>query len=127
MTFIYVLSTYYVLCITYVLRTKNFVLKTPDILVDKQQGVSSSVKVVEADGLTSSFVVLTFLNMMVIFILENKGVQLGRNRFENFENAWEVKESKCENHIKMGPKIRDIIRGFQIWPQKSNWITLTHF
>ena len=26
-------------------------------------------------------------------------------RFENFENALEVKKSKCENHIKRGPKI----------------------
>ena len=38
-------------------------------------------------------------------------------RFMLYENAWEVKKSKCENYIKRGPRISKMMRGFQIWPQ----------
>ena len=42
--------------------------------------------------------------------------------------AWEVENSKCENHFKCGPKKCEMMRGFQIWPQNSNRITFDpHF
>ena len=45
-------------------------------------------------------------------------------RFQIFENAWEVKKSKCENHFKWVPIILvcKMMRGFQIWPHNSNGI-----
>ena len=43
------------------------------------------------------------------------------------ENAWEVKKSKCENNNKRGPRISQMMRGFQIWPQNSNRITFDPF
>ena len=44
--------------------------------------------------------------------------------FYFFENAWEVKKSKCENHAKCGPTICKMMRGFEIWPQNSNRIII---
>ena len=35
----------------------------------------------------------------------------------------EVKKSKSENRIRLGPIICKMMRGFQIWPQNSNPIT----
>ena len=46
-----------------------------------------------------------------------------REQFQNFKNEWEVKKSKCENHIKWGIIICKMMRGFQIWTQNSNRIT----
>ena len=43
------------------------------------------------------------------------------------ENAWEVKKSKFENHIKWGSKICQMMRGFQIWHRNSNQITFDPF
>ena len=47
--------------------------------------------------------------------------------FQFFENAWDVKKSKCENHVKSGPIICKMMRGVQIWPQNSNRITFDPF
>ena len=44
-----------------------------------------------------------------------------------FENALEVKASKCENHIKSVPKICKMMRGLQIWPQNWNRIRFDPF
>ena len=43
--------------------------------------------------------------------------------FEVTKILWEVKKSKCENLNNFGPKISEMMRGFQIWPQNSNLIT----
>ena len=34
----------------------------------------------------------------------------------------EIKKSRCENHLKWGPKISEMMRGFQTGPQNSNRI-----
>ena len=44
-----------------------------------------------------------------------------------FFNAWEVKKSNCENHVKWGPIIYKMMRGFQIWPLNSNRIAFDPF
>ena len=45
------------------------------------------------------------------------------SNWKNFENAWEVKKTECENHIKWGLIICEMMTGFQIRPQSSNRIT----
>ena len=43
-------------------------------------------------------------------------------KFIFFENAWEVKKSECD-HVKWGPIVRKMTRGFQIRPQNLNRVT----
>ena len=47
--------------------------------------------------------------------------------FNAWENVWEVKKSKWENHIKWGSNIFKMMRGSRSWPQSSNWITFEPF
>ena len=47
-------------------------------------------------------------------------------KFKFFENAWEVKKSKCENHIKLVSKICKM-RRFKIWHHNSNRIRFDPF
>ena len=45
----------------------------------------------------------------------------------NFWKWMEAEKSKCKNNAKMGPKICEMMRGFQIWPQNSNPIIFDPF
>ena len=46
---------------------------------------------------------------------------------EFFENTWETKTLKCQNHNKWGPKVCKMMSWFQTWPQNSNRITFDPF
>ena len=37
-----------------------------------------------------------------------------------------VKKSEYENHSTFGPKISEMVKGFQIWSHNSIWITFEH-
>ena len=65
---------------------------------------------------------MTLIPNLNIKIFNSKNFRAHR-KFENFENAWDVKKSKFENHIERGPIICKMTRGFQIWPHNSNRIT----
>ena len=60
---------------------------------------------------------LGMLSPMVMSVLLYLFTLLSRGSSMLYENALEVKKSKCENYIKFGPKIWRMMRGFQIWPQ----------